>query len=148
MQTESLGFYLLRFSCLNRGILKKLASQVKLSITELRIMLAFTRTDEQTVSSIASCLSIQKGRVSPLVQNLFEMDIIRRHTSSEDRRVVFLYLTRKGERILEQISDDFERLFQDGTTRLTARQNDCMKKGMKVIIEMLMENEGIGPPNP
>jgi MarR family transcriptional regulator, organic hydroperoxide resistance regulator len=144
MQTDTLGFYLLRFSCLNRGILKNLASKVGLSVTELRIMLTFTRSSEQTVSNIASCLSIQKGRVSPLVQDLFEKDIVRRHTSSDDRRVVFLYLTRKGERILDKISVNFEKLFQDGSKKLTVKQNECMRKGMKVVIEVLMENDGIG----
>ena len=107
-------------------------------------MLTFTRSSEQTVSNIASCLSIQKGRVSPLVQDLFEKDIVRRHTSSDDRRVVFLYLTRKGERILDKISVNFEKLFQDGSKKLTVKQNECMRKGMKVVIEVLMENDGIG----
>ncbi len=145
MQYDSLGFHLLRFSCLNRGILKTLAGKVDLSVTELRIMLTFTRSEEQTVSNIASCLSIQKGRVSPLVQELFEKNIIRRHTSSQDRRVVYLYLTRKGERMLESISREFEQLFQEGTTQLTVKQHDCVKKGLQIIIEMLMENDGIGP---
>lgn len=139
MKTDSFGYYLLNFSCLNRSILKLLSNKVNLSATEFRILLTFTSSEIQTVSNISKCLSIQKGRISPLVQELVEKNILRRQTSREDRRVVFLYLTTKGERLLEQMFTDFEGLFQEAIIDLAPEVRDNLRSTFKRILDSLSD---------
>ena len=139
MKTDSFGYYLLNFSCLNRSILKLLSNKVNLSVTEFRILLTFTSNEIQTVSNISKCLSIQKGRISPLVQELVEKTILRRKTSREDRRVVHLYLTTKGKRLLEQMFNDFEGLFKEAITDLAAPDRENLRTTFKRILESLSD---------
>ena len=139
MHTESLGFYLLHFSCLNRSVLKLLSRKINLSVTEFRILMTFIPQDVQTVSSISQCLSIQKGRISPLVQELVEHKVLRRKPSKEDRRVAFLYLTKKGGRMLEQIFSDFENLFKPALDDITSEDITKLRHMFERIIESLTD---------
>jgi DNA-binding MarR family transcriptional regulator len=67
------------------------------------------------VKAFAATLGVQLSTASGLLARLEKLDLLRREHSTEDRRVVHLFLTTKGEEMLDEINaqrrDSFARLF-------------------------------------
>lgn len=66
---------------------------------QLRCMRMITRLKNPTVSSLANELRLTKPSVTVLVDKLVKKGYIRKIPSDKDRRVVYLYIDRKGKKI-------------------------------------------------
>lgn len=64
------------------------------------------------VSEISSFLRVTSPSVTQLVNSLEAQGLVLRSVDTEDRRVVRVGITEKGERILEKAAGTFHRLFE------------------------------------
>jgi len=53
-----------------------------------------------SVSDLANALALHQSTISNLMDKLLQKQLVRRKTDSEDGRVVHLYLTAAGERVV------------------------------------------------
>jgi len=66
------------------------------------------RTERSTVTDLSRRLHLAQHTVTELVGRTVKAGLIRRTASARDRRVVYLTLTRKGERKLAMSFTDLE----------------------------------------
>ena len=108
------------------GVFDKKYLGVDFSVTEVRIIGEIGRNDSLTAKELAEYLSIDKGYMSRMMQNLEKKGLIERVKSEKDAREKHLRLTEEGkklnllleekadQRILRQIEgiggEDFEKL--------------------------------------
>ena len=108
------------------GVFDKKYLGVDFSVTEVRIIGEIGRNDSLTAKELAEYLSIDKGYMSRMMQNLEKKGLIERVKSEKDAREKHLRLTEEGkklnllleekadQRILRQIEGigeaDFEKL--------------------------------------
>ena len=78
-------------SCICRGAFKDL------SITEMHIIENIGIDRERTMSDTAKDLRITSGTLTTAINNLIRKGYVVRHRSVEDRRIVYIKLTEKGE---------------------------------------------------
>ena len=108
------------------GVFDKKYLGVDFSVTEVRIIGEIGRNDSLTAKELAEYLSVDKGYMSRMMQNLEKKGLIERVKSEKDAREKHLRLTEEGkklnllleekadQRILRQIEgiggEDFEKL--------------------------------------
>ncbi|MDO6354038.1 MarR family transcriptional regulator [Caloramator sp. CAR-1] len=68
-----------------------------ISITEVHAIEAIGRSSERTMGEVAQDLKVTMGTLTIMVDKLVRKGYAERFRSEEDRRVVFVRLTKKGE---------------------------------------------------
>lgn len=90
------------------GIFDKKFLGMDFSVTEVRIIGEIGRNPKLTAKDLGSYLSVDKGYMSRMLQNLEKQGLIWREKSEKDAREKHLRLTEEGERlndILEKKAD-------------------------------------------
>lgn len=71
------------------------------------------------VSDLTALLSLRQSTVSNLVERLAQCRLVTRRRNDPDRRVVRLYLTRAGEKLLARMPDSARGVLPDALERLS-----------------------------
>jgi DNA-binding MarR family transcriptional regulator len=95
----------LRLTCGVSSRMTTLAKQENLPATALKILVLTSYSPFTCVSTLTECTGLQKGRISPLVQELVQRKLMTRHEGS-DRRYSLLRLTPEGSVFLERLMAD------------------------------------------
>ena len=88
-------------------------SETDLTMAQFRALTALHRWDRMTGRELARRLRVTPGTLVPMMDRLEALDYVRRVPDLDDRRLTWLELTPKGERL-------FLRLWGVGTARLVA----------------------------
>lgn len=87
---------------------------VKISMNEIHVIEAIEKTEEPTMTHIARRLRITVGTLTTSISKLVEKGYVKRYRDLEDKRKVFLSLTKKADEVLE-IHDTFHEEMIDAT---------------------------------
>ena len=102
-----------------------------ISITETHVLEAVRKCDPPTMGTIAAKLQITPGTLTSSVNRLIDKGYVMRHRSEEDRRIVTLSLTPKGESVF-QLHEEFHRdLVEAAVAELENRED--LKKALQSI---------------
>ncbi len=74
----------------------ELLSEVELSYPQILLLYALLENGPSSISEISQRLKITQGVVSRMVERLVEKGIVERTRDKEDRRVVYVSLSKKG----------------------------------------------------
>ena len=75
---------------------KPLLDELNLTYTQYLVMLVLWEEEKTTVKNIGNRLHLDSGTLTPLLKKLEASELIRRHRSKEDDRVVNIEITNKG----------------------------------------------------
>lgn len=103
--TQSVGFLLNRAR--NAVLMEMDAALKELDITgqQMGILLSLTSGTASTPYELSKLLEIDTGLMTRMLDKLEARGLLTRSRSVDDRRVVNLILTRKGEKVAERIPD-------------------------------------------
>lgn len=98
VSTELLSISPLIHRGLRRKLIMTTLAGAKLPITPLHIeiMRLLLESGELPITRISESLSITKAQMTSLIDRLTEMEMVKRRSSTSDRRMVKVTLTRKG----------------------------------------------------
>jgi len=78
---------------------------VKLSMSEIHVLEAITKTDEATMTNVANKLGITVGSLTVSVNTLYQKGYVSRERDPDDRRKVIIDILPKAEEVLEKHND-------------------------------------------
>ncbi len=78
---------------------------VKLSMNEIHVLEAITKTDESTMTNVANKLGITVGSLTVSINTLYQKGYVSRKRDSVDRRKVIIGILPKAEEVLEKHND-------------------------------------------
>lgn len=81
------------------------AKGVKLSMSEIHVLEAITKTEEPTMTNVATKLGITVGSLTVSVNTLYQKGYVSRERDPEDRRKVLIGILPKAEEVLEKHND-------------------------------------------
>ena len=93
-------------SALHKGLRKKLYSVDTYSMTELETIKHITKNTSLLPSELAALTRIKTQSMSQILKKLEQQDVIKRTTSTEDKRKVYISLTDSGVKFVEQVRYD------------------------------------------
>jgi DNA-binding MarR family transcriptional regulator len=109
---------LAQLSFLIQGALAEAVADHDLSIVQTRL-LGILRDREPTMNELGAYLNLDKSSITGLVDRAERRGLVRRTTSSRDRRAVHVSITDAGRRIADQVSTKFDQRMATITARLT-----------------------------
>lgn len=106
-----------------------------LSITEMHVIEAIGLAQERNMSSVARALDITIGTLTIAINNLLRKGYVNRIRSDEDRRIVLISLTEKGQEAYQLHSEFHDEMIRTTISRLSEEE-------MKVLISALENING------
>ncbi|OWZ84084.1 MarR family winged helix-turn-helix transcriptional regulator [Natranaerobius trueperi] len=104
-----------------------------LSITEVHTIEKIGKKSKRTMSQVASELGITIGTLSTSINHLVKKGYVERARSEEDRRIVYLKLTKKGidaKRIHETFHKE---MVQEAIIELSKEEREVLIKSMRKL---------------
>jgi len=108
---------------------------VKISMNEIHVLEAIDKTEEPTMTHIAKRLRITVGTLTTSISRLVDKGYVKRYCDLEDKRKVFLTLTKKAYEVLE-VHDEFHDEMIDATI-----QDLNLEKDERLLISLENLNE-------
>lgn len=93
------------------------------------------------VSEIADAMAIHQSTASNLLDKLQEKGLVKRDRSTDDQRVVRLFLTRSGKALIARVPQPARGLLQEALFRLPS---DSLQRLNQLLDELLREMEPAG----
>lgn len=107
------------------------------SIKEMHTIDVIGDTKDATPSDVSRTLMVTLGTVTTCLNNLERKGYIERVRSTKDRRVVHLYLTKKG-RLVYRLHQRFHKaMVKEITTGMDEQEYQVMKKGLVNLYNFL-----------
>jgi DNA-binding MarR family transcriptional regulator len=127
---------LAQLSFLIQGVLAEATADHDLSIIQTRL-LGILRDREPTMNELGAHLNLDKSSITGLVDRAERRGLVRRTTSSRDRRAVQVSITDAGRLIAGQVSTKFDRRMAVITARLT----DAERARLTTLAARLLRND-------
>ena len=102
-----------------------------ISVNDMHILEAVGTEEPRSMSSVAKSLSVTVGTLTIAMNNLVKKGYVNRVRSEEDRRVVLISLTKKGEK-----ANTHHMKFHDGM--IQALMKDLDEEQQKILVKSLL----------
>ena len=136
---EAITSYLWRQS--SERINHLLATETDFNISDYYYLLAIHNMKHPNFGDVAEALSLTKPAISALIKRLQKNNLIEKVQSEEDKRVYYLQLTSKGNKIVEgdsQIYSHIELLISSSVGSDQLQALDCL---LEVVTSLLTTSE-------
>ncbi|WHY89683.1 MarR family transcriptional regulator [Neobacillus cucumis] len=93
--------------------IKEEMTKNKLSITEFSVLEVLYQKGKQTIQQIGHCILISSGSMTYVIDKLEQKGLLKRNDCPNDRRVIHVTLTDKGNQFMEEIMPKHHELIED-----------------------------------
>ena len=90
-----------------------------------------------TVTELAKAMSIHQSTASNLLDKLVSQNYVARDRSDEDRRVVLLTLTPRGEEILHNAPLPYRGVLSDALLKMNEAELEALQQSLETLIAQL-----------
>ena len=125
----------------------RISSFCHINLAELKGINTMEKDREITCSKLAEKMDLSPSRVSRITDNLTKKGYLLRQTKDNDRRSTFLCLTKKGEKIKDEISleqKNFQELLE---AELSVQEIESIKIELKKLEKILLKKTQKGAKN-
>lgn len=121
-----------------RALAKALAP-LDLKIGQLELLMNLYRHPGMSQHDVARKLLVGRSNITMLLPQMERQGILRRESDARDKRVMRLYLTERGERLLMQALEVYSGLIERVMAHTSAADCDRMGEHMRRIEECLLK---------
>ncbi|MGG3452288.1 MarR family winged helix-turn-helix transcriptional regulator [Domibacillus aminovorans] len=111
------------------------------SLTEARVLFEISERTECFANNLVQELNIDRSYMSRILRKLESEELIEKKSSIIDSRKNFLFLTKKGEELLDKINIQSDEQIIQLFTGLTSSEINEIRTSMMVIKEKLEKNK-------
>lgn len=117
---------------------KKDISDHGMRTSDFTVLEALYHKGRQTIREISEAVLINTGSITYVIDKLEKKELLERSYCKEDRRVVYIQITEKGKKLMDEIfpkhQQMIEQLFSDVTEEEKEIVIDVLKRAGKKII--------------
>ncbi|QSX08316.1 MarR family transcriptional regulator [Alkalibacter rhizosphaerae] len=111
-----------------------------LSINEIHVIEAIGKNENPTMGPVAAELSVTLRTLTTSVNNLEKKEYVLRKRGVKDRRMVFLSLTEKGQKIYDLHREFHDDMINQIVNNLNKSEEQALMKGLSNLIDYFMTN--------
>jgi DNA-binding MarR family transcriptional regulator len=104
-----------------------------LSISEIHVLEAIGLEGSRNMSSVARDLNITIGTLTIAINNLLRKGYVMRQRSEEDRRIVLISLTDKGQEAFQHHADFHDEMINTTISRLSEEEKKVLVSALENI---------------
>ena len=112
---------------------------VDLSVTENHILEAIGKNREMTMTEVANNLNITVGTLTTAINRLIKKDYVERRRIEEDRRVVLIKLTEKGEKAFDSHAQFHDEMIKSVMLELSEKEEEVLIRSLKKVTNFFEE---------
>jgi DNA-binding MarR family transcriptional regulator len=124
---------------------ERIAKSLDLTVAEFRLLRAFRRDAALSVGDIARRMELSNSRLTRILDGLVEKEVVTREVSSQDRRVILVELSARGQRIQKTLSERYLRTHQEILDLLPEGAIESVIAAMEKLEEAMHEWTGSTP---
>ena len=125
-------------SALHKGLRKQLYSVDTYSMTELETIKHIAKNTSLLPSELAVLTRIKTQSMSQILNKLEKQDVIKRTTSTEDKRKVYISLTDSGVKFVEQVRYDRDEWLKELIEEsLTENEKELLAEALSVLHKLI-----------
>ncbi|MBI2017586.1 MarR family transcriptional regulator [Candidatus Daviesbacteria bacterium] len=113
-----------------------------LSYSQSSALLFINSKKEVSQKQIAQTLNLEPATVVVLIDELEDLDLVKRESVNDDRRKYKITLTSKGKKIVKQILDRATKLDEFLKARLSAKEAQCFYLTLEKLDQSLEDWKG------
>ncbi|WP_425449097.1 MarR family winged helix-turn-helix transcriptional regulator [Dethiothermospora halolimnae] len=119
-------------SKLNHGIKNQL-KETGLTMPQLIVVKVLSKNKRLKVSEISKKIKLVNSTVSGIIDRLEKQDIVRRIRSKEDRRIVYIELSNKGNDIVKKYQHTINNFFNNIFINCSEEEMETILKGLETL---------------
>ncbi len=108
---------------------------LNLTVPQLRSLFFISNSGSASPGKLAAALGVTPPNVTGIVDRLVEQGLVARSESREDRRVLLLQTTEKGEAIISEIRDWRTNTMRNVLERLSERDLQSLAHGFAALVK-------------
>lgn len=139
--SESIGALLVQICKAHRNKAQELLSRIDLYPGQEFLLINLWPEDGLTHSEVAESLCVQPATVTKMLDRLVKTGLVQRMQDSDDQRVSRVYLTEKGQELLEPIEQAWEELEQISFADLSLAERLLLRRLLLQVHENLGGND-------
>ena len=110
-----------------------------LSITEIHTIEAIGMYAEKSMSEVAQILKITVGTLTTAINKLIKKEYVERKRIEEDRRVVLIKLTEKGEKAFDSHAQFHDEMIKSVMLELSEKEEEVLIRSLKKVTNFFEE---------
>jgi MarR family transcriptional regulator, organic hydroperoxide resistance regulator len=133
----------------NHLLAESLYQQVKwqgLSVTEWRVLAALNSRDGTAMTELAELVRFKQPTLTKAIDRMERVQLVRRHTPTDDRRRTLVYLTERGRRIAAPLVMRAHQHEAAVTNSLGKGASRDLKKALATLIDQVAQLPREQPP--
>jgi len=116
---------------------RQLSKEVGLTAPQLMVLQAIRDLGDVSISTLSGEVSLSQATVTSIIERLEKRDLVRRHRSSEDKRVVHATLTDKGKVMVAEAPTPLQDVFSDRFALLQEWEKSMIVSALQRIASMM-----------
>ncbi|WHY77145.1 MarR family transcriptional regulator [Neobacillus sp. WH10] len=113
--------------------IKEEMTKSSLSITEFSVLEVLYQKGKQTIQQIGNCILISSGSMTYVIDKLEQRGLLCRNACRDDRRVIHVTLTDKGNALMEEIMPKYHELVDDMFDSLISDEAETLVHLLKKV---------------
>jgi len=135
--SETIGALLVQVCRAHRNKAQELLARIDLHPGQEFLLINLWPQDGLTHTEIAEHLCVQPATLSRMLDRLVKTGLVQRQQDSGDQRVSRVYLTEKGQELLEPIQQTWEELERISFANLTPEERLLLRRILLKVLENL-----------
>jgi DNA-binding MarR family transcriptional regulator len=115
--------------------------ELNMSTPQLKALLLISRDEGIRMRELARKLGSSFSNATVLVDRLVDRSLVERLAEPQDRRVVLVWTTRKGRRLIERLVTSWRVLSTPLLETLTSEDLATVHKALRVLLEAAQKNQ-------
>lgn len=112
---------------------------VDLSMNEVHVIEAITKTQEPTMTNIAAKLRVTVGTLTTAINRLVKKGYVDRNRDKDDKRKVYVYLTQKAYSIMKKHDEFHEEMINAVIEELNLEEDNVLLRSLTNIANYFKE---------
>jgi len=114
-------------------------NEIGITYTQYLVLLVLWESETLSIKDIAKVLKLDSPTITPIIQKLEKMNLVKRKRSSLDERVVEVSLTKSGEDLEDQVADIQNKVACK--THLKTKEFNELKETLNNLAEIMAVKE-------
>lgn len=110
------------------------------TVNDIHVMEAIGMGEQKNMTTVAKALHVTTGTLTISINSLVKKNYVERVRSEEDRRVVLVSLTKKGEKAFLHHRQFHEQMIQAIVEELSEEEKLVMEKALSRIYQFFLSN--------
>lgn len=108
---------------------------IGLTIAQLKSLFFIAREGQTNFKKLACALKVTPSNVTGIIDRLVDQDLVSRHDCREDRRIMLLQITEKGQGLLNSLNESRASQMKEVLAKMTAEELQDLERGMSALVK-------------